>query len=120
STRGQNINKPTNLIQQALKDGIQVQNPNNQRGPHKLVQVSDNSFIVGMQYNNQAQEAFKVTVSDTGAVKMDWLKRFSNNAQHCRPQVEVAEGATEGFIAAVEADEQPAEIGFRLTKFNVA
>ncbi len=32
----------------------------------------------------------------------------------------VAEGATEGFITEVEANNQPAEIGFRLTKFNVA
>ena len=121
NTRGaNNLNKPTNLIQQALKDGIQVQNPNNQRGPHNIVPVSDNSFIVGMQYNNQAQEAFRVTVNDDGSVKMNWLKRYSNNAQHCRPQVAIAEGATEGYVAAVEADEQPAEIGFRLTKFNVA
>ena len=73
-----------------------------------------------MQYNNQAQEAFKVTVQDDGTVKMDWLKRFSNTAQHCRPQVVVADGATEGFITSVEANNQPAEIGFRVTKFNVA
>jgi hypothetical protein len=123
STRGNNINKPTNLIQQALKDGINVNNPNNQRGPHSITQVGENSFVVGMQYNNQAQEAFKVTVTESAAgavVKMDWLKRFSNTAQHCRPQVVVAEGATEGYITSVEANEQPAEIGFRLTKFNVA
>ena len=57
---------------------------------------------------------------DDGTVKMNWLKRFSNTAQHCRPQVVVAAGATDGFIASVEANNQPAEIGFRLTKFNVA
>jgi MYXO-CTERM domain-containing protein len=120
NTRGNNLNKPTNLIQTALKQGIQVNNPNNQRGPHSITQVGPNSFVLGMQYNNQAQEAFKVTVEDDGTVKMDWLKRYSNTAQHCRPQVVVAEGATEGFITAVEANNQPAEIGFRLTKFNVA
>ncbi len=120
NTRGANSNKPTNLIQTALKQGITVNNPNNQRGPHSIAQVGPNSFVVGMQYNNQAQEAFKVTVQDDGTVKMDWLKRFSNTAQHCRPQVVVADGATEGFIAAVEANNQPAEIGFRVTKFNIA
>ena len=120
NTRGANSNKPTNLIQTALKQGITVNNPNNQRGPHSIAQVGPSSFVVGMQYNNQAQEAFKVTVQDDGTVKMDWLKRFSNTAQHCRPQVVVAPGATEGFIAAVEANNQPAEIGFRVTKFNVA
>ena len=121
NTRGAgNLLKPTNLIQTALKQGIQVQNPNNQRGPHSIVQVGPNSFVIGMQYNNQAAEAFKVTVEDSGNVKMDWLKRYSNTAQHCRPQVAIAEGATEGFIAEVEANNQPAEIGFRVTKFNVA
>jgi len=120
STRGNNINKPTNLIVQAGKDGIQVNNPQNQRGPHSIVPVGDNSFVVGMQYNNQASEVFKVTVADNGAVKMDWLRRYSNTAQHCRPQVAIAPGATEGFMTSVEANEQPAEIGFRITKFNVA
>jgi len=113
------INKPTNLIQQALKDGIQVQNPNNQRGPHSIVAVTDNSVVVGMQYNNQAAEAFRVTVNDDGSVKMNWVQRYSNTAQHCRPQVAIAEGATEGFLTEVEANEQPAEIGIRLTKFNI-
>lgn len=122
NTRGaNNLNKPTNLIQTALKQGIQVQNPNNQRGPHSIAQVGPSSFVVGMQYNNQAAEAFKVTIQDDGTVKMDWLKRYSNTAQHCRPQVAVqSETATEGFLAEVEANNQPAEIGFRLTKFNIA
>ena len=121
NTRGaNNLLKPTNLIQTALKQGIQVNNPNNQRGPHSIAQVGPNSFVVGMQYNNQAAEAFKVTVAADGTVKMDWLKRYSNTAQHCRPQVVVAPGATEGFVAEVEANNQPAEIGFRVTKFNIA
>jgi hypothetical protein len=122
NTRGaNNLSKPTNLIQTALKQGINVQNPNDQRGPHSIAQVGPSSFVVGMQYNNQAAEAFKVTVQDDGTVKMDWLKRYSDNAQHCRPQVAVAsETATEGFITEVEANNQPAEIGFRLTKFSVA
>ena len=115
-----NLTKPTNLIQQALKDGINVQNPNNQRGPHSIAQTGPNTWVVGMQYNNQAQEAFSVTVADSGAVKMNWLKRYSNVAQHCRPQVVVEPGATVGYIGAVEANNQPAEIGFRLTRFNVA
>ncbi len=121
NTRGaDNLQKPTNLIQTALRQGIEVLNPNNQRGPHSIAQVGPNSFVVGMQYNNQAQEAFKVTVQDNGTVTMDWLKRYSNTAQHCRPQVAVQEGANVGFIAAVEANNQPAEIGFRVTKFDVA
>jgi MYXO-CTERM domain-containing protein len=121
NTRGaNNLLKPTNLIQTALNQGINVQNPNNQRGPHSIAQVGPNSFVVGMQYNNQAAEAFKVTVATDGTVTMNWLKRYSNTAQHCRPQVVVADGATEGFVAEVEANNQPAEIGFRITKFNVA
>jgi len=119
STRGNNINKPTNLIQQALRNGINVNNPNNQRGPHTIQQVNENTFVVGMQYNNQAQEAFSVTVNDDASVKMNWLQRYSNTAQHCRPQVALEPGSNVGYIAAVEANNQPAEIGFRVTSFNV-
>lgn len=119
STRGQNAAKPTNLIQQALKDGINVQNPNDQRGPHTITQVNANTYVVGMQYNNQAQEAFSVTVNADNSIKMNWLVRYSDKAQHCRPQVAVAPGASVGYIAAVEADEQPAEIGFRVSEFDV-
>ena len=46
STRGNNLNKPTNLIQQALKDGINVNNPNNQRGPHTIQKINNNTFVV--------------------------------------------------------------------------
>lgn len=120
STRGTRLSKPTNLIQQALKDGIEVNNPNNQRGPHTIQRVNDNTFVVGMQYNNQAQEAFSVTINDDASIKMNWLRRYSDTAQHCRPQVAIEPGAETGFIAAVEANNQPAEIGFRVTEFNVA
>ena len=125
NTRGNNINKPTNLIRLANNanlngKSLNIPNENNQRGPHSIQQVGPNSFVVGMQYNNQAQEAFKVTVADDGKVTMDWFTRFSNTAQHCRPQVAIAEGAASGYIASVEANEQPAEIGFRLSKFSVA
>ena len=121
NTRGaNNINKPTNLIQQGLKDGLNINNPNNQRGPHTIQQVNANTFVVGMQYNNQAQEAFSVSVADDGTVKMNWLTRFSNTAQHCRPQVAIAPGSATGYIAAVEANNQPADIGYRVSSFNVA
>ena len=120
NTRGaNNATKPTNLIQQALKDGVNVQNPNDQRGPHTITQVSANTYVLGMQYNNQAQEAFSVTVNDDNSIKMNWLVRYSNTAQHCRPQVQIAPGATTGYIAAVEANNQPAEIGFRVSQFDV-
>lgn len=120
STRGNNINKPTNLIQTAVRQGINVNNPQNQRGPHTIQQISPDTFIVGMQYNNQAQEAFSITVSADNSVRMNWLRRYSNTAQHSRPQVAVEPGAQTGYIAAVEANNQPAEIGFRVTEFNVA
>ncbi len=117
---GGGIEKPTNLIQQALRDRILVLNPQNQRGPHTIQQVDAHTFVVGMQYNNQAQEAFSVTINDDASVKMNWVQRYSNVAQHCRPQVAIEPGATTGFIAAVEANNQPAEIGFRVTEFEVA
>jgi hypothetical protein len=112
--------KPTNLIDQAIADGIAVADPTGQRGPHSIVPVGNGSFVVGMQYNNRAAEAFRVTVDDNGKVQMNWLQRYSDTAQHCRPQVAIADGSDTGFIAEVEANQQPAEIGFRITKFNVA
>jgi hypothetical protein len=124
NTRGNgasNLKKPTDLIRQAQNDGINVNNANNQRGPHSIAPVpgTTNSFIVGMQYNNQAAEAFRVTVRDDDSVHVDWLVRYSNTAQHCRPQVAINATTKEGFITEVEANNQPAEIGFRITKFNI-
>jgi MYXO-CTERM domain-containing protein len=115
--------KPTDLIEQALRDNINVNNPNNQRGAHMVVPVGDNSFLVGMQYNNQAQEVFRVTINEDGAapsVKMNWLRRFENDAVHNRPQVAYSAGAEEGYMTAVECNAQPANIGITVTKFNVA
>jgi hypothetical protein len=121
NTRGANsLTKPTNLIQQGLKDGININNPNDQRGPHTNARgQDDNTVVYGMQYNNQAQEGFSITVGDDNSIHMNWLTRYSNNAQHCRPQVQIAPGSATGYIASVEANTQPADIGFRVTQFNV-
>lgn len=113
------VDKPIDLVSVAQQNGINVDNPNNQRGPHMIVPVGDNSFLVGMQYNNQAQEVFRVTVGDDAKVTMNWLQRSSNNAVHNRPQVTYSAGAAEGFVSAVECNAQPANIGLRLTKFDV-
>lgn len=122
STRGANnsTKKGTNIIQQALKDKVQVNDPTNQRGPHTITRVNDNTFVVGMQYNNTAAEAYSISVNDDNSIKINWLVRYSNNATHCRPQVQIAPGATTGYISSVEANAQPADIGFRVTEFNVA
>lgn len=119
NTRGPNSSKPTDLITQALQDGINVNNPNNQRGPHMIKPITDNSFLVGMQYNNQAQEVFRVTVNDDATVRMNWLRRYSNNAVHNRPHVSYTAGEGEGYMTAIECNAQPANIGLRLTKFNI-
>lgn len=113
------VQKPIDLVTVAQQNGVRVDNPNNQRGPHMIVPVGDNSFLVGMQYNNQAQEVFRVTVGDDAKVTMNWLQRYSNNAVHNRPQVTFTPGAAEGFVTAVECNAQPANIGLRLTKFDV-
>ncbi len=123
NTRGDVLDKPTDLVEQALRDGIAVDNPDNQRGPHMIVPVSDNSFLVGTQYNNRAQEVFRFTVSETNGnpeVHVNWGHRYSDNAVHNRPQVAYTQGAAEGYMTAVECNAQPANIGIRLTKFNVA
>jgi MYXO-CTERM domain-containing protein len=120
SNRG-NAQKPANIIQQALKDGINVDNPNNQRGPHTIVADPNkaDTYLVGMQYNNEAQEAYSITVNPDNSLKVNWLVRYSDNAQHCRPQVAVqGAGSNIGYVAAVEANTQPADIGFRVTKID--
>jgi MYXO-CTERM domain-containing protein len=119
STRN-NINLPTNLIQTALNQGINVPNPENQRGPHSAAQIGPNTWAVGMQYNNQAHEAFAFSVGDDNTVTMKWLRRYSNNAQHCRPQVAFDATTNTLYSTAVEANEQPAEIGFRLVAIDPA
>ena len=118
STRGADQpNKPTNLIALAEKQGIQVNNAGNQRGPHTCVanELQPDTFICGMQYNNDAQEAFSVTVNPDNSLKMNWLVRYSNTSQHCRPQVVSIPGTNNFAIAAVEANNQPADIGFRVS-----
>lgn len=121
NTRGNNINKPTDLIAQALQDGINVPNANNQRSPHTITPITDNSFLVGMQYNNQAQESFRVTVSEDGGVKMNWVVRYTpqNNAVHSRPAVAYTPGAKEAYMTAILCNNQPADIGLLLTKLDI-
>lgn len=118
NTRGNNLQKPTSLILQAEADGITVQGRNQNRGPHSL-QCEGNTCVVGMQYNNEAQEAFRFTVSDAGAVNVNWLMRYSDDATHCRPQIAFTPGAPTGFLASVEGNNQPAEIGVRVVEFDM-
>src|SRR5690606_33701811 len=61
-----------------------------------------------------------ITVTADNTIRVNWLRRYSNTSQHCRPHVAVAPGATTGYIAAVEANNQPADIGIRVTEFDVA
>lgn len=116
--RNGNINKPTNLISLAVDKGINVQNPDDQRGPHTLVQTGPDTFAVGMQYNNQAHEGFSLTLTADNSIDMKWLRRYSNNAQHCRPAVTFDAATNTLFSVAVEADTQPAEIGWRMVAIN--
>jgi MYXO-CTERM domain-containing protein len=119
STRD-DINKPTNIIKTAEGDGINVNNPDNQRGPHTIAAdpSKPDTYLVGMQYNNQAQEAYSITVAPDNTIKINWLVRYSNTAQHCRPQVVTQPNSTIAYVAAVEANNQPAEIGFRVSKID--
>lgn len=123
NTRGKDSNKPTDLIEQAERDGIKVDNPDNQRGPHMIVPINDNSFLVGNQYNNQRAEVFRVTVDESGTdpqIHINWLNDdLSNNAVHDRPQVAYTPGASELYMTAVECNAQPANIGIRVNKLDV-
>jgi hypothetical protein len=114
-----NDQKPFDLIT-ALEDaGVNVQNANNQRGPHSVVPVTDNDFIISLQYNNQAQEAMRINISDNGEVTAKWLQRYSNNAVHSRAVTAYTPGAKEAYVTAIECNNQPADIGLRLTKVDI-
>jgi MYXO-CTERM domain-containing protein len=115
-----NINLPTNFIRHALNEGITVQNPENQRGPHSVAQIGPNTWAIGMQYNNQAHEGFAFSLGANDSIDMKWLRRYSNNAQHCRPQVAFDASTNTLYSTSVEADTQPAEIGFRVAAIDPA
>ncbi len=110
--------KPTNLIE------LSGDNDGQQYGPHSIQRVSASSFVLGVQRNNDNAYVMRVTVDEaptTGVnLKIDYLKRVVDNAQHCRPDVApIAEGSTTAFLTSVEANSQPADIGVRVLSFDV-
>lgn len=117
-----NQEKPLNLISQAVADDADANNAtqdNNQRGPHSMVRIpgAPNSFLIGQQRNNANAEVLRFTVTKVGGgaeVHVNYLRRVIDKAQHCRPQV-----TPDGFLTAVEADNQPADIGIQLLKINL-
>jgi hypothetical protein len=114
--------KPTNLIELSGKQDGQ------QWGPHSICSLgadgTGESFLLGVQRNNQAAYVMKVKVepATNGAVNVTvpYLRRMVDEAQHCRPQITCpAPGTTDAYVTSVEANNQPADIGIRLVKFNV-
>ncbi len=121
SNRTDSLLKPTNLIE------LSGNNDNQQYGPHSIARVQglDNAFVMGVQRNNNNAYVLRTDVVDdaaNGGVKLEvkYLNRVIQNAQHCRPDVVTnsADGKT-AFLASVEANNQPADIGVRLLSFNV-
>lgn len=113
--------KPTNLITLGNMQDDQ------QWGPHSICSLGADgqgeSFLVGMQRNNQAAYVARVKVEPTanGAVNVTvpYIKKMVAEARHCRPQVTCpAPGSNEAFVTSVEANNQPADIGIRLVKFD--
>jgi MYXO-CTERM domain-containing protein len=122
ANRNGDINKPLNLITQAKTDGTEAPNAKQdlqQRGPHSMQRVPNapNSFVIGQQRNNDNAEVLRFTVSDVAGgveIHVNYLRRVIEDARHCRPQI-----SPEGYLTAVEANKQPAEIGIRLLKINL-
>jgi hypothetical protein len=120
TTRGSQ-QKPTNLIELAGLEDDQ------QWGPHSICSLgadgTGEAFLVGMQRNNQSAWVAKVKVEPTANgvnVTVPYLKKMVSEARHCRPQVTCpAPGSTDAYVTSVEANNQPADIGIRLVKFNV-
>ncbi len=112
TNRGDSTKKPTNLIQLSGKQDGQ------QYGPHSIARVAPNSFVMGVQRNNQNAYVMRVTVDETPAtgvnLQVNYLTRVIDNARHCRPEV-----TSDGYLTSVEANNQPADIGVRLLKFDL-
>ncbi len=122
TTRGSQ-DKPTNLI------ALSGQQDDQQYGPHSVcslgVDGSGESFLVGVQRNNEDAYVMKVKVEPSatagqGNVTVPYLVKVLDNARHCRPQVTCpVAGTKDAYVTSVEANNQPAEVGVRLIKFNV-
>ena len=120
SNRQDSTTKPTNLIELSGK------NDDQQYGPHSIMRIpgTPNSFVMGVQRNNQNAYVLGVTVDETPGtgvnLKVDYLTRVINNAQHCRPDVITnAADPGVGFLTSVEANDQPADIGVQALKFDL-
>jgi MYXO-CTERM domain-containing protein len=121
SNRQDSTLKPTNLIELSGK------NDGQQYGPHSIQRIpgTANSFVMGVQRQNQNAYVLGVTVDESpagGAVNLNvnYLTRVIQNARHCRPQV-ITNAADNGvgFLTSVEADRQPADIGVQALKFDL-
>ncbi|WP_394820635.1 MYXO-CTERM sorting domain-containing protein [Pendulispora albinea] len=124
TTRGNNKEKPTNLIKLGGGDDQQY-------GPHSICPLGKDgngeSFLVGVQRNNQNAYVMKVKVemqNNAAKVTVPYLTKVVNEAQHSRPQVEceppgVAVKRRTRVITTVEANNQPADIGVRAVLFDV-
>jgi MYXO-CTERM domain-containing protein len=112
SNRSDSTTKPTNLIE------LSGQNDGQQYGPHSIVRLAENSFVMGVQRNNQAAYVLRVTVDETPAtgvnLNVNYLSKVLNDARHCRPDI-----TADGFMTTVEANNQPADIGIRAIQFDV-
>lgn len=120
NTRGQNSQKATNLVQAALNGGFQVNNPNNQRGPHSVCAINDTDILIGQQYNNQRGEVVRLNVVENGDgsvnLNVPYIKTFEPNSQHARPMIACplgpATAARSSFVmTTVNANTQPANVG---------
>ena len=111
SNRSDSTKKPTNLIE------LSGQNDGQQYGPHSIVRLSDTSFVMGVQRNNQAAYVLRVTVDESPAngvnLNVNYLKKVLGDAQHCRPDI-----TADGYMTTVEANDQPADIGVRVIHFD--
>ncbi|MFO0672305.1 MAG: hypothetical protein U0235_22215 [Polyangiaceae bacterium] len=115
--------KPTNLITEARAQDDQTY------GPHSICSLgldgNGESFLVGMQRNNANAYVMKIkvepgTAPGKGKITVPYFTKVVDNARHCRPQVTCPmPGQKDAYVTTVEANNQPAEVGIRLVKFNV-
>ncbi len=118
--------KPVNLIT------LSGQNDGQQYGPHDVCNLGPDpaggeSFIVTVQRNNQQAKVMKVNVVPDGnggvTVNVPYLKTYIQNAQHNRGSLACPTSGAAGstiVATAVEANDQPADIGVRAALIDTA
>jgi hypothetical protein len=115
--------KPVNLV------ALSGKQDNQQYGPHSIARVYDasgspspNSFVMGVQRNNENGYVMRFEVKETNgqvSITVPYFNKVVENGTHCRPDV-ITSKTQPGvvYMTSVDANAQPANVGVRALSIN--